>query len=56
MDQTTLSARARQLGSVLEPLTGQVYFSPECHQNYVRLGFDASRRFSKRWAVIGSRG
>jgi len=42
MDQTTLSARARQLGSVLEPLTGQVYFSPECHQNYVRLGFDAS--------------
>ena len=42
MDQTTLSARARQLGSVLEPLTGQVYFSPECHANYVALGFDAS--------------
>ncbi len=37
-----LSALARTLGSVLEPLTGQVYFSPECHANYVVLGFDAS--------------
>lgn len=42
MDPTTLSARARQLGSVIEPLTGQVYFSPECHANYEALGFDAS--------------
>lgn len=42
MDQQTLSARARQLGSVLEPLTGQVYFSPECHASYVLLGFDPS--------------
>jgi len=42
MDTKTLSARARKLGSVLEPLTGQVYFSPECHQNYVKLGFDPS--------------
>ena len=25
------SKAARQLGSVLEPVTGQVYFSPECH-------------------------
>ena len=37
-----LSARARRLSSVLEPVTGQVYFSPECHANYVALGFDAS--------------
>ena len=37
-----LSELARTLGSVLEPLTGQVYFSPECHQNYVALGFDPS--------------
>lgn len=37
-----LSARARRLGSVLEPVTGQVYFSPECHANYAALGFDAS--------------
>lgn len=42
MDDALLSARARQLGSVLEPLTGQVYFSPECHANYVALGFDPS--------------
>lgn len=42
MDQQTLSVRARQLGSVLEPVTGQVYFSPECHANYVALGFDPS--------------
>lgn len=37
------SKAARQLGSVLEPVTGQVYFSPECHTNYVGLGFDPSR-------------
>jgi hypothetical protein len=42
MDQTTLSTLARRLGSVLEPVTGQVYFSPECHANYVALGFAAS--------------
>src|SRR3954449_12496703 len=42
MDTETLSALARKLGSVLEPLTGQVYFSPECHANYVALGFDPS--------------
>jgi hypothetical protein len=27
----------------LEPVVGQVYFSPECHANYVALGFDPSR-------------
>jgi hypothetical protein len=42
MDAATLSGLARKLGSVLEPLTGQVYFSPECHANYVALGFDPS--------------
>ena len=42
MDHAALSTRARTLGSLLEPLTGQVYFSPECHANYVALGFDAS--------------
>ncbi len=36
------SLAARTLGSLLEPVTGQVYFSPECHANYVALGFDAS--------------
>ena len=36
------SKAARQLGAVLEPVTGQVYFSPECHANYVALGFAPS--------------
>ena len=31
----------RRLGAALEPVIGQVYFSPECHAEYVRLGFDA---------------
>ena len=30
---------ARALAAALEPLVGQVYFSPECHANYVALGF-----------------
>lgn len=42
MDAPTISALARRLGSVLEPVIGQVYFSPECHANYVALGFDPS--------------
>ncbi|MBM9467793.1 hypothetical protein JL106_10920, partial [Nakamurella sp. YIM 132084] len=27
---------------MIEPLTGQVYFSPECHRNYEALGFGPS--------------
>jgi len=42
MEISTNSRLARRLGSVLEPVVGQVYFSPECHRNYVALGFDAS--------------
>ena len=42
MELTTPSQNARRLGSVLEPVIGQVYFSPECHANYVALGFDPS--------------
>ena len=42
MDLDAFSAAARRLGSALEPITGQVYFSPECHANYVGLGFDPS--------------
>jgi hypothetical protein len=44
MDQPVLSAAARRLGSILEPVVGQVYFSPECHANYAALGFDPSAR------------
>src|SRR6186997_3275608 len=42
MATSSLSAAARRLGSVLEPVVGQVYFSPECHANYEALGFDPS--------------
>ncbi len=42
MELSTTSRLARRLGSVLEPVVGQVYFSPECHANYVELGFDPS--------------
>jgi hypothetical protein len=42
MNISTTSRLARRLGSVLEPVVGQVYFSPECHANYVALGFDPS--------------
>ena len=43
MDAATRSILARKLGSALEPLTGQVYFSPECHRNYAALGFAPSK-------------
>jgi hypothetical protein len=36
----------RRLAAALEPLAGQVYFSPECHAGYERLGFDPSPRVS----------
>lgn len=42
MTTPTLSAAARRLGAALEPVVGQVYFSPECHTNYTALGFDPS--------------
>lgn len=42
MEISTTSRLARRLGSVLEPVVGQVYFSPECHANYEALGFDPS--------------
>lgn len=42
MDQDLLSSRARALAAALEPVAGQVYFSPECHANYEALGFDPS--------------
>jgi len=33
---------ARALAGALEPFTGQVYFSPECHAGYEALGFSPS--------------
>jgi Helix-turn-helix family len=43
IDDATLSRRARSLAAHLEPCVGQVYFSPECHAEYERLGFSPSR-------------
>jgi hypothetical protein len=37
-----VSARSRALGGAIEPLAGQVYFSPECHEAYAALGFSPS--------------
>jgi hypothetical protein len=37
-----LSSRARALAGALEPVAGQVYFSPECHEGYAALGFAGS--------------
>lgn len=51
MDRSSLNRVARRLGSVLEPIAGQVYFSPECHANYKALGFDPSPRLSKGVAL-----
>ena len=41
MDDAALR-RSRNLAAALEPLVGQVYFSPECHAAYERLGFAPS--------------
>ena len=42
MTDTELSTRARALAAALEPFAGQVYFAPECHERYVKLGFGPS--------------
>lgn len=44
MDDTEVTARARRLAAALEAVAGQVYFSPECHAAYERLGFGPSPR------------
>ncbi len=43
MDTATLSSTSRHLAAVLEPIAGQVYFSPECNANYQALGFGEGR-------------
>ena len=42
MSGAKAASPARRLGGALEPVIGQVYFSPECHIRYVELGFDPS--------------
>jgi hypothetical protein len=38
----TLSKAARAIAGALEPVAGQVYFAPECHEAYAALGFGGS--------------
>jgi len=42
IDDQVVSARSRALAAAIEPVTGQVYFSPECHRAYEALGFGPS--------------
>jgi hypothetical protein len=42
VDDQEVSARARALAAAIEPVAGQVYFSPECHAAYAELGFGPS--------------
>jgi hypothetical protein len=42
MQANELTTRARALANVLEPVVGQVYFAPECHEGYASLGFAPS--------------
>jgi hypothetical protein len=37
-----LRTKARRLAALIEPVVGQVYFSPECHEAYAALGFSPS--------------
>lgn len=41
-DLDVVSQRSRALGGALEPIIGQVYFSPEAHREYASLGFAGS--------------
>src|SRR4051812_22333943 len=42
MQADVLRRRARTLAARLEPGIGQVFFPPECHEAYVKLGFGPS--------------
>jgi hypothetical protein len=42
IDEDLLRKRARTLAAALEPVIGQVFFSPECHAAYEKLGFAPS--------------
>src|SRR3954454_371662 len=42
LDSSVVSDRARALAAAIEPVTGQVYFAPECHEAYAGFGFAPS--------------
>lgn len=62
MRDDELIAAARALATAMEPFAGQVHFSPECHAEYVALGFDPSpgvagaTQLPDRSAYLTSRG
>ena len=35
VDANGVSVRARGLAAAIEPIAGQVYFAPECHEAYL---------------------
>lgn len=51
VDEVQLSTVARRLRDTIEPVVGQVYFAPECHEEYVALGFAPSPFTSDRVAM-----
>jgi hypothetical protein len=67
MNDETLRRRSRSLAATLEPVIGQVFFSPECHAAYEKLGFapspgsfgngvaapDGPAYFSSRGSLLG---
>jgi hypothetical protein len=48
METESRQVRARALEGALEPFAGQVHFSPECHAEYVALGFGGSSGMAGR--------
>jgi hypothetical protein len=42
---------ARRLAALIEPIAGQVYFSPECHARYEALGFGPSSGMAGKVAL-----
>ncbi|WP_063920317.1 SCO6745 family protein [Nocardia violaceofusca] len=65
VDTESVARRAQALRAAIEPFAGQVYFAPECHAAYERLGFapggvlgnvrtpDAAAYFTSRGAAMG---
>jgi hypothetical protein len=51
MRDDEVSAAARAIAGTLEPVAGQVYFSPECHAGYAALGFGPSPGTAGRVAL-----
>jgi hypothetical protein len=48
METESRQVRARALAGALEPFAGQVHFSPECHAEYLALGFGGSSGMAGR--------